>query len=234
MASTTTGASLRQAETGSIDAFLWWKNAPAWFGLNAAGTKHLSQVDPVMARLIARIGPVGLKARRLPPFQSLVQAIIYQQLSGKAAETILGRFQALFGNGHFPTPEEVLALGLEGICAAGLSKPKANYIRGLSEKALVGHLPTLSACEQLSDAEIVAQFTEIKGIGRWTAEMFLMFNLGRPDVLPVHDLGVRKGFQIAYGKRKLPEPEALDRFGKKWKPYRTAAAWYLWRVLDSL
>ena len=186
-----------------------------------------------MAQLIERIGPVTLKPRRLAPFQSLVQAIIYQQLSGKAAETILGRFRELFGNGQFPTPEQVLKVEPERLRSAGLSKPKANYIQGVGAHAVAGRLPTLTACDQLTDAEIIERLTEIKGVGRWTAEMFLMFNLGRPDVLPVHDLGVRKGFQIAYGKRKLPQPESLERLGAKWKPYRSTAAWYLWRAVDS-
>jgi DNA-3-methyladenine glycosylase II len=187
-----------------------------------------------MAGLISRIGPITLKPRRLPPFQSLVQAIIYQQLSGKAAETILRRFEALFGDGQFPAPEQVLQMAPEQLRSAGLSKPKAIYIRGAGEHALAGRLPSLVACDDLTDAEIVERLMVIKGVGRWTAEMFLIFNLGRPDVLPVYDLGVRKGFQIAYGKRNLPNPESLERFGEKWKPHRTAAAWYLWRVLDSL
>jgi len=186
-----------------------------------------------MAGLIARIGPITLKARRLPPFQSVVQAIIYQQLSGKAAATILGRFEALFGEGRFPTPEQVLQMAPEQLRAAGLSRPKALYVRGVGEHAVAGRLPTLAACEDLTDAEIAERLMAIKGVGRWTAQMFLIFNLGRPDVLPVHDLGVRKGYQIAYGKRSLPRPEALERFGAKWKPHRTAAAWYLCRVLDT-
>jgi len=186
-----------------------------------------------MAGLIERLGPCKLKPRRLPPFQSIVQAIIYQQLSGKAAETILGRFQALFGNGEFPTPQQVLGMAPERLCSAGLSRPKAKYILGLVEHTLADRLPTLEACDELADEEIVQQLMQIKGVGRWTAEMFLMFNLGRPDVLPVLDLGIRKGFQIAYRKRKPPEPEPLARFGQKWKPFRTTAAWYLWRAVDS-
>ena len=186
-----------------------------------------------MARLIERIGPVKWKPRRLPPFQSLIQAIVYQQLSGKAAGTILGRFQALFGDAPFPTPEQILETELERLLSAGLSRPKANYIKGIGQHAVAGRLPTLKACDQLTDAEIVERLTEIKGVGRWTAEMFLMFNLGRPDVLPVHDLGIRKGFQMVYGKRSLPAPKPLERFGRKWAPYRTTAAWYLWRAVDS-
>jgi DNA-3-methyladenine glycosylase II len=202
--------------------------------LISPNTEHLSKADPVMARLVSRLGPFTLKPRQLPPFQSLVQSIIYQQLSGKAAATILARFQALFGDGRFPTPQEVLAISSERLRSAGLSRPKASYVRGVAEHSVAGRLPTLISCAQLTDAEIIERLTEIKGVGRWTAEIFLMFNLGRPDVLPVHDLGVRKGFQIAYGKRALPEPGPLERFGQKWKPHRTTAAWYLWRAVDSL
>jgi 3-methyladenine DNA glycosylase/8-oxoguanine DNA glycosylase len=177
---------------------------------------------------------VTVKARRIGVFQSLAQAIIYQQLSGKAAATILSRFKALFGDGDFPSAEQVLTMDPQRLRSAGLSRPKANYIRGIAEKTACGSLPTLKECDDLTDAEIVRRLTEIKGVGRWTVEMFLIFNLGRLDVLPVHDLGVRRGFQIAYGKRKMPEPEQLERFGEKWRPYRTVAARYLWRAVDSL
>ncbi len=198
--------------------------------LNTA-TQHLAQ-DPVMAKLIERIGLIQLRARRVPVFQSLVQAIIYQQLSGKAADTILARFLKLFGEG-FPSPAQVLASTPEQLRSAGLSKPKAKYVRGVAEKSMDGGLPSLDDCDDLTDAESFERLTELKGVGKWTVEMFLIFNLARPDVLPVHDLGVRRGFQIAYGKRKLPEPEQLEKFGQKWKPYRTLAARYLWRAVDG-
>jgi DNA-3-methyladenine glycosylase II len=194
---------------------------------------HL-RIDPVMARVIDRIGAPELRPRRLPPFQSLTHAIIYQQLSGKAAGTILGRFRALFLGEGFPTPTAVLGLSPDQLRSAGLSRPKAGYILGLAQKAADGHIPTLDECDAMTDPEIMERLTSIKGIGRWTAEMLLIFNLGRPDVLPVHDLGVRKGFQIAYHKRKLPEPEQLARYGVRWAPYRTIAAWYLWRAVDSV
>jgi DNA-3-methyladenine glycosylase II len=196
--------------------------------------EHLKSVDPVLKRLTQKIGPVSVKARRVAVFQSLVQAVIYQQLSGKAADTIFGRFKALFGDGHLPSAEQILAMQPEGLRSAGLSRPKANYVRGIAEMAASGLLPTLAECDELTDVEIVQRLTEMKGVGRWTVEMFLIFNLGRLDVLPVHDLGVRRGFQIAYGKRKMPEPEQLERFGEKWSPYRTVAARYLWRAVDSL
>jgi len=192
------------------------------------------RTDPAMAGLIDRIGPVKLRPRRLPPFQSLTHAVIHQQLSGQAAGTILGRFRALFGDDGFPTPEAVLKASPDRLRSAGLSRPKASYVLGIAQKAVDGHIPTLDECGRMTDAEIVERLTSIKGVGRWTAEMLLVFNLGRPDVLPVHDLGVRKGFQYAYGKRKLPEPEQLARYGLRWSPHRTAAAWYLWRAADFL
>jgi DNA-3-methyladenine glycosylase II len=195
--------------------------------------RHLRSVDPVLERIMERVGPVSTKARRVAVFQSLVQAIIYQQLSGKAADTIFSRFKALVGDGRFPSAEQVLAVPPEHIRSAGLSRPKVNYVRGIAEKAAAGALPTLKECDELTDAEIVQRLTELNGVGRWTVEMFLIFNLGRPDVLPVHDLGVRRGFQIAYGKRKMPEPEQLERYGEKWRPYRTVAAMYLWRAVDA-
>jgi 3-methyladenine DNA glycosylase/8-oxoguanine DNA glycosylase len=194
---------------------------------------HL-RADPATAGLIDRIGPVKLRPRRLPPFQSLVHAIIHQQLSGQAAGTILGRFRALFGDDGFPTPEAVLKASPERLRSTGLSRPKASYVLGIAQKAVEGHLPALDECERMTDAEIVERLTSIKGVGRWTAEMLLIFNLGRADVLPVDDLGVRKGFQFAYGKRKLPEPEQVARYSLRWSPYRTAAAWYLWRAADFL
>jgi DNA-3-methyladenine glycosylase II len=194
--------------------------------------KHLRSVDPVLEQLMEKVGPVSMKSRRLPVYQSLVEAVVYQQLNGKAADTILSRFKALFGDGAFPKPDEVLALPMERLRSAGLSRSKATYIRGIAERAAAGALPTLRECDGLTDAEIVQRLIELKGVGRWTAEMFLIFNLGRPDVLPVHDFGVRRGFQVAYRKRKMPEPEQLERYGEKWKPYRTVAAKYLWRALD--
>ena len=192
---------------------------------------HL-RTDPVMAELIEKFGPIPLRGRRQPTFQSLTRAIVFQQLSGKAAETILGRFIALFGDLPFPEPEHVLTMTVDQLRSAGLSRPKAAYILGLAENAVAGTLPSLEACKTMTDAEILTALTSIKGIGRWTAEMLLIFNLGRADILPVHDLGVRRGFQRAYGKRSMPLPEQLDKFGLRWSPHRTTAARYLWRAAD--
>jgi DNA-3-methyladenine glycosylase II len=196
--------------------------------------EYLASVDPVLERLIEKIGPVSVHRRRVPPFQSLIHAIAHQQLSGKAATTILKRFQALFANGEFPAPAQILEMELETIRSVGFSKAKATFVHAVAEMALSGFIPTMDQFAKMSDGEIVERLTEIKGVGRWTVEMFLMFNLGRPDVLPIHDFGVRKGFQIAYNKRKLPQPEQLEKFGKKWSPHRTTAAVYMYRAADSL
>jgi DNA-3-methyladenine glycosylase II len=193
---------------------------------------HLSS-DPVMSGLIEKVGPIRLRPRRLSPFQSLTQAIIHQQLSGKAAGTILERFKRLFPDDAFPTPGQVAKSSVEHLRIAGLSRPKAAYIIDLAKRCKAGLIPSVSDCDPLKDEEIIATLTEIKGIGRWTVEMFLIFNLGRPDVLPIHDLGVRRGFQIAYRKRSLPTPEQLAKHGTRWAPHRTHAACYLWRAADS-
>lgn len=202
--------------------------------MNRNAATYLKSVDPVLERLIEKFGHVRIQPRRVPPFQSLIHAIAHQQLSGKAASTIFKRFQALFGNGQFPTPEQIMEVDLEKICSVGFSKAKASFVHGVAERALNGFIPTMAQCTKMTDTEIVERLTEVKGVGRWTVEMFLMFNLGRPDVLPIHDFGVRKGFQIAYNKRRLPEPEQLEKFGKKWSPYRTTAALYMYRAADFL
>jgi 3-methyladenine DNA glycosylase/8-oxoguanine DNA glycosylase len=162
----------------------------------------------------------------------LTRAIVFQQLSGKAAGTIFGRFVAMFPDG-FPAPAQVANTSFDKLRSVGLSRGKASYILDLAQRCEAGLLPSLEDCDVLGDAEIIAKLTEVKGVGRWTAEMFLIFNLGRPDVLPVHDLGVRRGFQITYNKRTLPEPERLDDHGRRWGPHRTMAARYLWRAADS-
>jgi DNA-3-methyladenine glycosylase II len=193
---------------------------------------HLSS-DPVMSELIGRIGSIGLRPRRLPPFQSLAHAIIHQQLNSVAAGTILERFKRLFPDGEFPAPGPVAEASVERLRTAGLSRPKAAYIIDLAKRCNAGLIPSLVDCDSLQDEEIIARLTEIKGIGRWTVEMFLIFNLGRPDVLPVDDLGVRRGFQVAYKKRALPTPEQLAKYGSRWAPHRTLAARYLWRAADE-
>jgi DNA-3-methyladenine glycosylase II len=154
-------------------------------------------------------------------------------LSGTAAGTIFERFKRLFPDDEFPAPGRVTISSVDQLRTAGLSRPKAAYIIDLAKRCDAGLLPSLDDCDGLTDEEIIATFTEIKGIGRWTVEMFLIFNLGRPDVLPAHDLGVRRGYQIAHRKRSMPTPEQLAKYGVRWAPHRTHAARYLWRAADS-
>ena len=201
---------------------------------NKSILKTLANVDPVMFRLIEHIGPINLEPRQLPPFQSITHAIIHQQLNGKVARVIFDRFVALFGNGKFPAPEEVINIDFEIMRCVGLSKSKATYIKEVAKMVSTGIVPSLKEYYKLSDTEIKDRLTKIKGVGPWTVEMLLIFNFGRLDVLPIHDLGVRKGFQLAYKKRKLPTPEQLERFGRKWKPYRTIATLYLWGAADFI
>ena len=192
---------------------------------------HLCKVDPELAKVIKRVGPYAGKLRPMPNlFHALCQAISYQQLSGKAAETIFGRFMLLAGD---PLDAECVAkISDEQVRACGLSRPKLAAIRDLQAKTLEGVLPRHDELLAMPDELIIERLTCVRGIGRWTAEMILMFRLGRPDVLPVNDLGIQKGFKLAFGKRKLPSPETLEKHGRKWAPYRSYASWYLWRVLE--
>ncbi|SPP64502.1 DNA-3-methyladenine glycosylase family protein [Nitrospira lenta] len=196
-------------------------------------TRHLAKVDPVMGRLIRDVGPFSLlpKVRRTP-FESLVRAIAFQQLHEKAAESILKRFIALFPGRRFPRPAELLAVHVDAIRGAGFSGAKVLALRDLAAKTLDGTVPTGRAIKMLDDDAIVERLVAVRGIGRWTVEMLLIFQLGRPDVLPVDDFGVRNGFRIAYRRRTMPTPKEVLRYGERWKPYRTAAAWYLWRAAD--
>jgi DNA-3-methyladenine glycosylase II len=164
-------------------------------------------------------------------FDALVRAVVYQQLSGKAASTILGRVLALYG-GRYPIADELVATSEEKLRAAGLSRQKQSYLRDLARHVQDGTLP-LDRLHELDDAQIIEALTAVKGIGRWSAQMFLMFRLGRPDVLPDADLGIRKGVQRAYRMRKLPPPKKVQQVGARWSPYATYACWYLWRSLDG-
>jgi DNA-3-methyladenine glycosylase II len=195
--------------------------------------QHLRRVDPVMRRLIRRIGPFTLvpKVGR-SPFESLVRAIAYQQLHARAAENILRRFVALFPGRRFPSPAQVLATGPEAIRRAGFSRPKIVALRDLAAKTLDGTVPTRAAIRRLDDEAILERLITVRGIGRWTVEMLLIFQLGRPDVLPVDDFSVRNGFRIAYGLGRVPTPTEVLLYGERWRPHRTAAAWYLWRAAD--
>jgi len=202
--------------------------------MNPAAHKHLSKRDPVMRRLIREHGKCSLKPeKRRAPFQSLVQAVAHQQLNGTAANTILTRFKKLFPGRKFPRPEDLAKVSDEQIRAAGFSFAKIKAIRDIAEKALSGVIPTSREIEKLSDDEIVARLTEVRGVGRWTVEMLLIFQLGRTDVLPADDFGVRTGYRAAYKKREMPKPKDLLAFGEKWKPHRTTAAWFLWCAADA-
>jgi len=201
--------------------------------MNAAAVRHLTTADPVLGGLIARVGPCDLKPDRTrSPFQALVQAVAHQQLNGKAANTILTRFIALFPHGRFPSAKEVFDVDASVLAGVGFSRAKAGYVKDIARMALEGVVPGNGQIKRLSDDEIIARLTQIKGVGRWTVEMLLIFSLGRPDVLPVDDYGIRQGFAIAFRKRKLPEPEQILERGERWKPYRTTASWYLWRAVD--
>ena len=197
---------------------------------------HLAAADPVMARLIAAVGSYGLVPKAADaPFRHLARAITYQQLNGVAAGTIFRRLIALFHPDDpeaFPTPAQLLAMPEARLRAAGYSGSKVAALKDLAAKALDGTVPDTATLLPLDDDAIVARLTAVRGIGRWTVEMMLMFQLGRPDVLPIDDFGVRNGFRLAYGLRAMPAPRALAAFGARWAPQRSAAAWYLWRACD--
>ena len=194
---------------------------------------HLSGVDVNLGGLIRAVGPYGIVLKsETQPFTALAQAIAHQQLHGAAARNILGRFVANVGGGVFPTPELVVAAPDEALRAVGFSGSKIAALRDLAAKTIDGVVPDRATLEKLEDAEIIARLTEVRGIGRWTVEMLLMFHLGRPDVLPVDDFGVRMGFQLTNGLRKMPAPKALAIYGERWGPHRSAAAWYFWRAVE--
>ena len=199
-----------------------------------AALRHLRRSDPRLAKAIAQVGRCELEfAPTRSPFHALLRAITYQQLSGKAAATIHGRVVALFPAGHGPHPELLLGLPEAALRGAGLSRNKLLAIRDLASKALDGTVPDMKGLKRLPDEEIIERLTQVRGVGRWTVEMLLIFTLGRPDVLPVTDLGIRKGFQRAYGMKRLPAYSTLERAGRAWSPYRSVASWYLWRVADG-
>lgn len=197
--------------------------------------RELSLRDPVMKRLVRQFGPCGLRPKpRRSPFESLARAIANQQLNGKAAESILNRFIALFPGKKFPGPGDLAAVSDEAIRAAGFSRAKIAALRDLSEKTLNGTVPSAREFSRLSDEEVIERLVEVRGIGRWTVEMLLIFQLGRPDVLPADDFGVRTGYAKAYGLEELPRPKKLLELGEPWRPHRTVASWYLWRAAEKL
>jgi 3-methyladenine DNA glycosylase/8-oxoguanine DNA glycosylase len=196
--------------------------------------RHLSAADPRLGALIARHGAFTMRPEPTQSlFAALVEAIVYQQLSGKAAETILGRVIAIYRPRRFPRPADILATPVERLRTAGLSAAKAAAIKDLAARTLDGTVPTMGRVRRMSDDEIIERLTTVRGVGRWTVEMLLLFRLGRPDVLPLGDLGVRKGFARAFNRRVLRDPMVLHRRAERWRPYRSVASWYLWRALDE-
>lgn len=191
---------------------------------------HLKQADPVLRKVIEQVGPCRLRPlTEVSHFEFIARAIIYQQLSTKAAATIHGRVQSLCGGAV--SAETLVALSDDALRGAGLSRQKLGYLRDLAARAGAGTLDTVHF-PSLPDEEITRQLVQVKGVGVWTAQMFLMFRLGRPDVLPVLDLGIRKGVQRAYRLRKLPDAKRIEKIAAPWTPYRTVGSWYMWRVLE--
>jgi DNA-3-methyladenine glycosylase II len=191
----------------------------------------LAARDPQLAPLIKETKEFRIEADGAgSPYEILLEAIAYQSISGKAAATIFGRVKALSASGGAPTPQEMLKLRKPALRKAGLSGAKVLAMKDLAQKTIDGIVPTLEQAEKLSDEELVERLVSVRGIGAWTVEMFLIFRLGRPDVLPIHDLGVKKGWSITYGKKHMPKPKELLAFGERWRPYRTVASWYMWRA----
>ena len=201
----------------------------------AKAVAHLKAADPALAEIIDIVGPfrMELKVSR-SLFGALAEAIVYQQLSNKAAATIYGRIEALYPRARQGfTPANIQRTADDKLRGVGLSRAKVLALRDLADKVATRRLPTLDEAQLLDDAALIERLVEVRGIGRWSAEMFLMFRLGRPDVLPVDDYSLRKAYATAFRKRKLPSPEALAKAGEKWRPYRTVASWYLWQTLSK-
>ena len=200
----------------------------------ATAVEHLRASDESLARVIASVGPFRLQLIGASSiFGALAQAIVYQQLNGKAAAAIFARFCALFP-GTDPTAELVLAISEEELRGAGLSRSKLLSLRDLAGKTVSGEIPTLAEIRLMEDDAIIERLTSVRGIGRWTVEMLLIFRLGRPDVLPADDYGIRKGFARAYTQGELPARKDVEAYGARWKPYRTVASWYLWRLAEQV
>jgi len=196
--------------------------------------RALRAADTALAKVIARVGSPGLGGRDArPPFEGLLRAIVYQQLAGAAARAIHERVLALLPDRAVPDPRALLALEDDALRGAGLSRNKLAAVRDLASRTLDGTVPERAALTGMTDEEIIARLTAVRGIGRWTVEMLLIFDLGRPDVLPLDDLGVRKGFQAVYGEPELPSKRRLAEHGERWRPYRSLASWYLWRAAEQ-
>jgi DNA-3-methyladenine glycosylase II len=189
---------------------------------------HLKKSDPVLRSIIERVGPFRMEYGP-PEFHSLAEAIVYQQLNGKAAVTIFNRFAELAGKPL--TPDGIMRLTDQQLRAVGLSKQKSSYLRDMSQRAIAGQLD-FSRLHEMSDEEVIKHLTQVKGVGVWTAQMFLMFTLRRPNVLPTGDFGVQMAIKKNYNKKKLPKPAHMERIAKPWEPYRSIACWYLWKSMD--
>ncbi|GAC1624942.1 MAG: DNA-3-methyladenine glycosylase [Candidatus Acidiferrum sp.] len=199
----------------------------------AEATKHLAERDECLKRLIAEMLPFQIDiADAQSPYEVLLESIAYQSISGKAAATIFRRIKALSSTGRAPTPQEMLKLRKPALRKAGLSGAKVLAMKDLAQKTIDGVVPTLEQAQSMTDKELIERLVSVRGIGAWTVEMFLIFRLGRPDVLPIHDLGVKKGWSVAYGKKHMPKPKELLAFGERWRPYRTVASWYMWRAFE--
>jgi DNA-3-methyladenine glycosylase II len=195
--------------------------------------KSLAERDERLERLIQETRPFQAELdESCSPYDALVESITYQSISGKAAATIFDRITALGGNGRPPTPARMVTLRTPTLRKAGLSGAKILAMKDLARKTIAGVVPTLAQAHRLADEELVERLVSVRGIGAWSVEMFLIFRLGRPDVLPIHDLGVRKGWSVAYGKKHMPRPAELLAFGERWRPYRTVASWYMWRAFE--
>ena len=195
--------------------------------------RHLSARDEVLRALIAETAAFAIDAEAgQSPYEVLLEAIAYQSISGKAAATIYGRIKALGENNRPPSPDKMLKIAPGKLRKAGLSGAKVLAMKDLAKKALAGIVPTHEQALKLGDEELVERLVSVRGIGAWTVEMFLIFRLGRPDVLPIHDLGVKKGWSVAYGKKHMPKPKELLKFGEQWRPYRSVASWYMWRAFE--
>ena len=201
--------------------------------MTAEAIQHLCEADRILAKLIRKVGPCTMKPKsRRAPFEALVRAVTFQQLNGTAAETILKRVIALYPGKRFPTPEDLLATHDERLRGAGLSRAKTAAVKDIAAKTIAGVVPTSRQIIKMTNEEIVERLITVRGVGPWTVEMLLMFTLGRLDVLPVTDYGVRKGFAVVYGRSELPTPKELLDHGERWRPHRSTAAWYLWRALE--
>lgn len=195
--------------------------------------EHLRGSDASLARVIDRVGPFRLQLIEASSvFDALARAIVYQQLNGKAAAAIFARLCGLFP-GSAPTAEHVLAVSEDELRGVGLSRSKLLSLRDLAAKTVSREIPTLSEIRSMDDEAIIKSLTHVRGIGRWTVEMLLIFRLGRPDVLPADDYGIRKGFALASGHAALPARKELEEYGLRWRPYRTVASWYLWRLVEQ-